>query len=71
MTTQERLREAAKYLRTQYPRPCSGGMFVDHLMDQAANEMDNWIVLLADAARESATAQGLRELGAHGTTDQP
>jgi hypothetical protein len=60
MTTQERLREAAKYMRTQYPRPCSDGMFVDELMVQAAEEIDEWIILLADTALESATAQGLR-----------
>lgn len=70
MTTQERLRASAAYLRTQYPRPFSCGQFIDELMDQAANEMDNWIKLLADAALESATAQGLRELGAHGTTGE-
>lgn len=60
MTTQERLREAAKYLRTQYPRPFSCGQFIDELMVQGADEMDNWINLLAQAGLEAATAQGLR-----------
>jgi hypothetical protein len=27
-------------------------------MDQAANELDNWITLLADAVLEAAEAQG-------------
>lgn len=57
MTTQERLRESAAYLRTQHPRPCSCGQYVDELMVQAAAEMDNWITLLVGAARESAVAQ--------------
>ncbi len=50
MTTQERLREAAEYLRRQYPRPCSNGMYVDELMIQAADEMDKWIGLLAEVS---------------------
>lgn len=41
MTTQERLRETAKYLRTQYPRPFSQGVYVDELMLRAADEMDD------------------------------
>lgn len=60
MTTQERLKASAAYLRTQYPRPFCCGQFIDELMVQAANEMDNWIHLLAQAGLEAATAQGLR-----------
>lgn len=59
MTTQERLRASAAYLRTQYPRPFSCGQFIDELMDQAADEMDNWIKLPADALLEAVEAQGL------------
>jgi hypothetical protein len=49
VTTQERLREAAKLksCRTQYD--C--GMSVSDLMLQAADEMDRWIELLYEASK--------------------
>ena len=48
MTTEERLREAARYLRTQHPRPCSCGMYIDELMEQAADEMNARTRFVAD-----------------------
>jgi hypothetical protein len=47
MTTSDRLREAARYLRTQHPRPCCGGLYIDELMVRAADELIERAVLLA------------------------
>jgi len=47
MTTEERLREAARYLRTQHPRPTSCGLFIDELMLRAAKEMDEKTLFVA------------------------
>lgn len=53
MTTQERLRETAKYLRTQYPRPFSLGEYVDELMERAADEMDDQFRLFGSLAEQT------------------
>ena len=53
MTTQERLREAAKYLRTQHPRPFSLGVYIDELMVQAADEMDDQFRLFGSLAEQT------------------
>lgn len=47
MTTQQRLLEAARYLRTQHPRPSSNGEYIDELMQRAAKELDEGFLLLA------------------------
>ncbi len=39
MTNEERMREAAIYLRGQYPRPCSCGLYVDELLVLGADEL--------------------------------
>lgn len=57
MTTQERLREAAKELRRRHPRPSSLGVYVDELMERAADEMDQQLRLFASLAEETI-AQG-------------
>ena len=50
MTTEERLREAARYLRTQHPRPTSCGLFIDELILRAADEMDAKTLFVAQLA---------------------
>lgn len=56
MTTEERLRQAAKELRQIGLRRPTGGLYLDELLDRAAKEMDERNGILAGLALDLANA---------------
>jgi hypothetical protein len=52
MTTQERLRAAAKRLEKSKPRLAADGEYLDELLTRAADEMDRQLEMFAMLALE-------------------
>lgn len=56
MTLEERMREAARYLRTQHPRPISNGVYIDELLTEGQNELNRLTRMVLDIANMAPPA---------------